>query len=39
VQDDPRIVQPETQRTDENVTTVETLVLSDERLGVRLIAE
>jgi len=39
VQDDPRSGQPKTQRTDENVARVRTLVLSGRRLGVRLIAE
>jgi len=39
VQDDPRIGQPETQRTDANVDRVWTLVRSDRRLGVRVIAE
>jgi len=39
VQDDPRSGQPKTQRTDANVGTVRTLVRSDRRLGVRIIAE
>jgi hypothetical protein len=39
VQDDPRSGQPKTQRTDANVDRVRTLVLSDRRLGVRVIAE
>jgi hypothetical protein len=39
VQDDPRSGQPQTQRTDENVDRVRTLVRSDRRLGVRVIAE
>ncbi|PNF27550.1 hypothetical protein B7P43_G02872, partial [Cryptotermes secundus] len=39
VQDDPRSGQPKTQRTTANVDRVRTLVLSDRRLGVRLIAE
>jgi hypothetical protein len=39
VQDDPRSGQPNTQRTDANVERVRTLVLSDRRLGVRVIAE
>jgi len=39
VQDDPRSGQPKTQRTDENVDRVRTLVRSDRRLGVRVIAE
>jgi hypothetical protein len=39
VQDDPRSGQPKTQRTDSNVDRVWTLVCSDWRLGVRLIAE
>jgi hypothetical protein len=39
VQDDPRSGHPKTQRTDANVDTVQTLVHSDRRLGVRLIAE
>jgi len=39
VQDDPRIGQPKTQRTDANVNRVRTLVRSDRRLGVRVIAE
>jgi hypothetical protein len=36
---DPRIRQPKTQRTDANVDRVRTLVRSDRRLGVRVIAE
>ena len=39
VQDDPRSRQPKTQRPDENVDRVRTLVRSDRRLGVRVIAE
>jgi len=39
VQDNPRIGQPKTQRTDANVDRVRTLVHSDQRLGVRVIAE
>jgi hypothetical protein len=39
VQDDPRSGQPKTQRTDANVDRVRTLVRSDQRLGVRVIAE
>ena len=39
VQDDPRIGQPKTQRTDVNVDRVPTLVRSDRRLGVSVIAE
>jgi len=39
VQDDPRSGQPKTQRTDANVARVRTLVRSDRRLGVRVIAE
>jgi hypothetical protein len=39
VQDDPRSGQPKTQRTDTNVDRVRTLVRSDRRLGVRVIAE
>jgi transposase len=39
VQDDPRSGQPKTQRTDANVARVQTLVRSDRRLGVRVIAE
>ena len=39
VQDDPRIEQPKTQRTDANVDRVRTLLRSDRRLGVRVIAE
>jgi hypothetical protein len=39
VQDDPRSGQPKTQRTDVNVDRARTLVRSDQRLGVRLIAE
>ena len=38
VQDDPRSGQPKTQRTDANVDRIRTLVLSDRRLGVRVIA-
>jgi hypothetical protein len=39
VQDDPRSGQPKTQRTDANVERERTLVHSDRRLGVRVIAE
>jgi len=39
VQDDPRSGQPKTQTTDANVGRVRTLVHSDQRLGVRVIAE
>jgi len=39
VQDDPRSGQPKTHRTGANVDRVRTLVLSDRRLGVRIIAE
>jgi len=39
VQDDPSNGQPNTQRTDANVNTVRTLVRSDQRVGVRVIAE
>ena len=39
VQDDPRSGQPKTQRTDANVDRVRTLVQTDRRLGVRIIAE
>jgi hypothetical protein len=39
VQDDPRSGQPTTHRTDASVDRVRTLVRSDQRLGVRLIAE
>jgi hypothetical protein len=39
VQDDPRSGQHKTQRTDANVGRVRTLVLSDRRVGVRVIAE
>jgi hypothetical protein len=39
VQDDPRSGQPKTQRTDASVDRVRTLVRSDRRLGVRVIAE
>jgi hypothetical protein len=39
VQGDPRNGQPKTYRTDANVDRVRTLVCSDGRLGVRLIAE
>ena len=38
-QDDPRSWQPKTQRTDGNVVRVGTLVRSDRRLGVKVIAE
>lgn len=39
VQYEPRSGKPKTQRTDANVDRVRTLVRSDRRLGVRLIAE
>ena len=39
MQDDPRSGQPKTQMTDANVDRVRTLVFSDRRLGVRVIAE
>jgi hypothetical protein len=39
VQDDTRSGQPKTQRTDANVDRARNLVCSDQRLGVRLIAE
>jgi len=39
VQHDPRSGQPKTRRTDANVDRVRTLVSSDRRLGVRVIAE
>ena len=39
VQDDPRSGQPKTQRTGANVDSVRTLVRSDRRLDVRVIAE
>ena len=39
VQDDPRSGEPKTQRTDANVDRVRTLVPSDRRLGVTVIAE
>jgi hypothetical protein len=39
VQDGPRSWQPKTQRTDANVDRVRTLVRSDRRLGVTVIAE
>jgi hypothetical protein len=39
VQDNPRIGLPKTQRTDANMDKVQTLVRSDQRLGVRLISE
>jgi len=39
VQDDPRSGQPKTQGTDANVDRVRTLVNSNRRLGVRVIAE
>jgi AraC-like DNA-binding protein len=39
MQDDPRSGQPKTQRIDANVDKVRTLVRSDRRLGVKLIAE
>ena len=39
MQDDPRSGQPKTQKTDENVDRLRTLVRSDRRLGVRVMAE
>jgi len=39
VQDDPRSGQPRTQRTDANVDRVRTLVHSDRRFGVIVIAQ
>ena len=39
VQEDPRSGQPKTQGTDTNVDRVRTLVHSDPRVGVRVIAE
>ena len=39
MQVDPKSGQPKTQRTDANVDTVRTLVRSNRRLGVRVIAE
>jgi len=39
VHDDPRCGQPQTQRTDANVDRVRTLLCSDLRVGVRVIAE
>jgi hypothetical protein len=39
VQDDPRSGQPKTQRTDVNVGRVRTLVSTDRRVDVRVIAE
>jgi hypothetical protein len=39
LQDDPRSGQPKGQKTDANVDRVRTLVRSDRRLGVRVIAE
>ena len=39
MQDDPRSGQTKSQRTDANVDSVRTLVHSDRRLGVRVIAE
>jgi transposase len=39
VQDDPRNGQPKTQRADADVDRVRTLVRSDRRLGVTVIAE
>jgi hypothetical protein len=39
VQDDASTRQPKTQRTDANVDRVRTLVRSDRRLGVRVMAE
>ena len=39
VQDDPRSVHPKPQRIDANVDRLRTLVRSDQRLGVRIIAD
>ena len=39
MQNDPRSGQPKTRRTDANVDRVRTLVRSDRRLDLRLIAE
>ena len=39
MQDNPRSGQPKTQRTGANVDRVRTLVHSDRRLGVKVIAE
>ena len=39
MRDDTRSEQPKTQRTDANVDRVRTLVRSDRRLGLRVIAE
>jgi DNA-directed RNA polymerase sigma subunit (sigma70/sigma32) len=39
VKDDPRCGQPKTQRTDANADRVRTFVLSDRRVGVRVIEE
>jgi hypothetical protein len=39
VQDDPKSWQPKTQRTSANVDRIRTLVCSNQRLGVRVIAE
>jgi hypothetical protein len=39
VQDDPKSGQPKMQRTDANVDRVRTLMCSDRRVGVRVIAE
>jgi hypothetical protein len=39
VQDDPRSGQPKSRRVDANVDRVRTVVRSNRRLGVRLIAE
>jgi hypothetical protein len=39
VLDDPTSGQPKTQRTDANVDRVRTLVSSDRRVGLRIIAE
>ena len=39
MQDDPRIGQQKTQRTDANVDRVLNMVSSDRRVGVRVIAE
>ena len=39
MQDDPRSVHPKPQRIDANVDRLRTLVRSDQRLGVRIIAD
>jgi DNA-directed RNA polymerase sigma subunit (sigma70/sigma32) len=39
LQHDPRSGQPKTQKTDANLARVRTLVSSDRKLGVKLIAE